>query len=314
MGIIRTVCGDIDPSKLGYTLAHEHVFFSPKGKTVEDSWTLNDFDKSLEMVKDFKNNGGQSIIEASWHRDAGRSPAEMKEVSIMTGVNIVACTGSMAELSGDIPKSYRDMSVEELADRFTREVLEGMDGTTIKAGWIKAGASYNNFTELEEKVLRAACKAGKRTGAPVHVHTSTGTCWDDMLEVVADEKLPFNQFCIAHIDRNPDLWVHRQICKTGAYMIYDGPGKIKYYPDSMRVELLRQLILDGYGKQIMLSNDTGKRDYHKAYGGKVGTGLNYIKNKFIPRLLDDGFTQAQVDDFMINNPAEFYTITEKTAE
>ena len=309
MGKIRTVCGDIDSEKLGYTLAHEHIFFNPNGK--DDDWTLNDYDKSLQMVQEFKDNGGQSIIEASWAKESGRSPLEMKRVSEATGVNIVACIGAMAEISHDMPKRYFDMSIDEMASLFIKEVETGMDDTDIKAGWIKAGASYNNFTEMEARVLRAACRASKVTGAPVHVHTSTGTCWDDMLEVVADEKLPFDQFCIAHIDRNPDLWVHTQICKTGAYIIFDGPGKIKYYPDSVRVELLRKLIEEGYGKQIMLSNDTGKRDYHKAYGGKVGTGLNYIKNKFLPRLAAEGFTQEMIDDFMINNPARFYSLRER---
>jgi phosphotriesterase-related protein len=292
-------------------LAHEHVFFNPNGKDADDDWTLNDFDKSLQMVQEFKDNGGMTIVDASWAKESGRSPEQLKEVSQRTGVNIITCVGAMAEISHDIPKRYFDMSIQELEDLFVKDVEVGMDDTDIRAGWIKAGASYNNFTEMEERVLRAACRASKRTGAPVHVHTSTGTCWDDMLEVVADEKLPFEQFCIAHIDRNPDYWVHTQICKTGAYMIYDGPGKIKYYPDSVRIDLLRKLIEDGYGKQIMLSNDTGKRDYHKAYGGKVGTGLNYIKNKFLPRLLAEGFTQDMIDDFMIHNPARFYSLREK---
>lgn len=311
MKIVRTVLGDMDSSKMGYTLAHEHVFFAPNGKNANDDWCLNEFDKSMKMVQEFKENGGQTIIDASWNLCAGRSAAELKAVSEATGVNIVACVGSMAEVSGDMPKMYYDMSIDQMAEYFVHDVEVGMDGTNIKAGWIKGGASYNNFTEMEERELRAACRAAIKTGVPVHVHTSTGTCWDDMLEVVADEGLPFNQFCIAHIDRNPDLWVHTQIVKTGAYIIYDGPGKIKYYPDSVRVELLRKLIDAGYGKQIMLSNDTGKRIYHKAYDGKVGTGLNYIKNKFLPRLKAEGFSQKEIDDLMINNPADFYSLREK---
>lgn len=89
-------------------------------------------------------------------------------------------------------------------------------------------------------------------------------------------------------------------------MIYDGPGKVKYYPDSVRVDLLRRLVDDGFGKQIMLSNDMGKKSHHQAYG--YGPGWGFIKQKFIPRLLDEGFTQETVDDFMINNPARFYSM------
>lgn len=308
MGIVRTVCGDMDSSKMGYTLAHEHVFFSPNGRTVDDGWTINNFPKSLKMVQEYKDNGGQTLIDAAWAYEAGRSPAELQAVSKATGVNIITAVGSMAELSGDMPKKYYDMSTDEIAEFFVKEIEVGMDGTDIKAGWIKGGASYMNFTEMEERELRAACRAAIRTGVGVHVHTSIGTCWEEMLNVVKDEGLPFEQFCLAHVDRNPDAWVHNQILKTGAYVVYDGPGKIKYFPDSVRIELLEKMVSAGYGKQIMLSNDTGKRDYHKAYDGKVGTGLNYIKNHFLPRLLDEGFTQSMIDDFMINNPAAFYSL------
>lgn len=77
----------------------------------------------------------------------------------------------------------------------------------------------------------------------------------------------------------------------------------------MRIDLLRRLIADGFGKQLMLSNDMGKKSYHRQYNG--GPGLGWIKTKFIPRLLSEGFTQEQCDDLMYNNPARFYSLREK---
>lgn len=113
-----------------------------------------------------------------------------------------------------------------------------------------------------------------------------------------------SKFVVAHVDRFPDLWYHRQILKTGANIIFDGPGKAKYYPDSLRVELLKQLVEDGFEDQIMLSNDMGRKTHHKVYG--YGPGFNWIKERFIPRLLEEGLSQEVIDKFMIHNPARVY--------
>ncbi len=50
-----------------------------------------------------------------------------------------------------------------------------MDGTEIRAGLIKAGASYHRVTPFEATVLEAAAAAHARTGAPIGVHTQHGT-------------------------------------------------------------------------------------------------------------------------------------------
>ncbi len=72
----------------------------------------------------------------------------------------------------------------------------------------------------------------------------------------------------------------------------------------MRVELIKNVIRDGFADQLMLSNDMGRRSHHKVYG--YGPGFNFIKEKFIPRLLDEGVSQTDIDKFMIHNPARMY--------
>ena len=56
--------------------------------------------------------------------------------------------------------------------------------------------------------------------------------------------------------------------------------------------------------QLMLSNDMGRRSHHKVYG--YGPGFNFIKDKFLPRLLEEGIPQEAIDKFMIYNPARMY--------
>ena len=307
MGIVRTVLGDIDSSLLGFTMAHEHVFFSPRGgHDVDTPWSLWRWDEQYEIVKDYKAKGGGCLVDAGWSKEAGRSPEELKKVSELTGVHIIACTGTLGDHA--VNRERMEWSIDEVADFFEKEVTVGMDDTDIKAGWIKGSSQYMRMTAWEEKALRAGCRAAKRTGVAVHTHTTNGTWALEQMEIVKEEGLPFTQFGIAHIDRNPDYYIHKKILETGAYVIYDGPGKAKYFPDSIRIDLLKRLCADGFGKQIMLSNDMGKKEYHAPYGG--GPGLMWIKEKFLPRLLDEGFTQEQIDDFMIHNPARFYSLRE----
>ena len=128
----------------------------------------------------------------------------------------------------------------------------------------------------------------------------------ELCEILKEENFDMDRMIIAHVDLNPDLWYHGQMLGYGVYLIYDGPGKAKYYPDTIRVDLLRQLVDDGYADRLMLSNDMGRRSYHPAYGG--GPGLSWIKERFLPRLRDEGFDENVVKGFMYDNPARIYSM------
>lgn len=305
-GKIRTILGDVDPSVMGYTMPHEHILDNPAvGGFIDGDHILNNFDKARQMLEEYKAIGGGTIGEAST-KHWGRNTAGMEILSRETGVNIICCTGYLCESQCDMGTWVGNKSIDELEDEMIREVTEGMDGTTCKAGWIKAGTSYDYISAREEKVLRAAARASIVTGAPVQTHTSTGTMGLEQIEIMEDEGLDLSHFCLAHVDRNPDYWYHKKMLEKGVYLIYDGPGKAKYYPDCVRVELLSKLVADGYADRLMLSNDMGKRSHHTVYG--KGPGWQWIKQRFLPRLLDEGFTQETIDKFMIENPARFYTM------
>lgn len=306
IGRIRTILGDIAPGELGYTMPHEHILDNPAvGGYFDADHILNNYDKAKQMLEEFKAIGGGTIGEAST-KHWGRNTEGMAKLSEETGVNIICCTGYLCESQCDMSAWIGNKSIDELVEEMVKEVTEGMDGTSCKAGWIKAGTSYDYISAREEKVLRAAARASRITGAPVHTHTSTGTMGLEQIEIMEDEGMDLTHFCLAHVDRNPDYWYHKKMLEKGVYLIYDGPGKAKYYPDSVRVELLKKLVADGYADRLMLSNDMGRRSHHTVYG--KGPGWQWIKQRFLPRLLDEGFTQEIIDKFMIENPARFYTM------
>lgn len=303
-GKVRTVLGDIDAKDLGFTMSHEHILTKPQGGGEKDELDhlLDSVPKAIQMLKEYKEVGGNAIIEAT-PQTWGRNTPGMYVASKESGVHVVACTGWMNADSGHTERENR-MTIDDMYEEMVHDITVGMDGTSIKAGWVKCGTSYMHITPSEEKVIRAGARAAMETGTVLHSHTTTGTMGLEIIEILEEEGFDLSRMILAHIDRFPDLWYHRQLLKKGVNLIYDGPHKAKYYPDQLRVDLLKQLVLDGYEDQIMLSNDMGRRSHHTVYGG--GPGFNWIKQRFLPRLLDEGISQEVIDKFMIHNPARLY--------
>lgn len=308
MPFVRTVLGDIDTSEMGYTMPHEHILTHPQGhgSKNESDHLLNDHDKALQMLTEYRDIGGGTIIEAT-PKTWGRDPQGMVDASRASGVHVIACTGYICQEHGMEP-NITDRGVDDIAAEMTRDLTVGMGETDAKAGWIKVGTAYMHVTPGEDMVIRAAVKAAKETGSPISTHTTGGTMGIEQVEIASQEGFDLSRMTIAHVDRNPDLWYHRKMLEMGANLIYDGPGKAKYYPDSIRIDLLRQLVADGFEDQLMLCNDMGRRSHHTVYG--FGPGWQWIKQRFLPRLLEEGFTEEQVHKFMYTNPARAYAFAE----
>ena len=313
MGKVRTILGDIDASQLGFTMPHEHILTDPKGdgtKAVGEEGAdhaLNVLELSLAMCNEYKAAGGGTLVEAT-PKTWGRNTPGMVHCSKESGVHVIACCGVICEEHGMDPKTS-EMSINQIADEMIHDITVGMDGTTHKAGWIKVGTAYMHITPNEEKYIRAGARAAMKTGVPLHAHTTNGTMGIEITEILKSEKFDMERMIIAHVDRNPDVWYHREMLKTGVYLIYDGPGKAKYYPDSIRIEVLRQLVADGYEDKLMMCNDMGRRSHHKVYGG--GPGLPWIKERFLPRLInDEGFAPEVVHKFMHDNPQRIYSMVD----
>lgn len=305
MAILRTLLGDIDSGSAGYTLPHEHIFTSPQGhgSKVEEDHLLDNYEKGVQMLSEFAQIGGGTIVEAtpkSW----GRNGAWMVEASKTSGVNVIACTGYICQEHG-MEDNITSRGVEDIASEMIHDLTLGIDGTDARAGWIKVGTAYMHVTDGEDMVIRAAVQAAQETGAPISTHTTNGTMGIEQLEIAAAEGFDLTRMSIAHVDRNPDLWYHRKMLETGASLIYDGPGKAKYYPDSVRVELLKQLVADGFEDQLMLCNDMGRRSHHTVYG--FGPGWQWIKHKFLPRLIEEGLSEEHIRKFMFDNPQRQYS-------
>jgi predicted metal-dependent phosphotriesterase family hydrolase len=56
-----------------------------------------------------------------------------------------------------------------MADQFVRDIEVGIQGTDIKAGFLKCCTDHQGVTDDVEKVLRATARASNRTGRPIMI-------------------------------------------------------------------------------------------------------------------------------------------------
>ncbi|MFW6311175.1 MAG: phosphotriesterase family protein [Nanoarchaeota archaeon] len=299
---INTLTGQIDVKDLGFVRMHEHLLTDPPELRVEkdEDYVLNSPRKAVEELKRLEKTEVSTFVDGTTI-DYGRNIDKMEKIAKRTNINILATSGfNRGIFFEDWIHNY---SIDELTELLIREVTEGIDGTNIKAAILKAGSDYNRITKSEEKTFIAVANAQKKTGAPIQTHTEMGTMGLEQLDIFEKNGVDLSRVVLIHMDRNLDYGYHKRVLERGANIMYDGPSKIKYYADQKRINMLKKLIDDGFLEQLFISNDMGRKSYLKSYGG--GPGWEFIQNKFIPRLMREGFTQDMIDTIFIDNPARF---------
>ena len=290
--VVRTVLGDIAPDALGACDAHEHLFLDTPAQPGE---SFLDRDKAVEEARTLVAVGGRALVD--WTPlGLGRDLDGLAHVARETGLNVVAATGLHRDAHYRADDLFRTTSTDALADLFVSELAD-------RCGVIKAGASYHHLTAFEERAFEAAAAAHGRTGAPVCVHTQHGTMGLALVERLASLGVPPASVILAHVDRNPDAGEHADTAATGATLQLDGPGRTKYWPDSVIIGLIDDLAELGHAGRLLLGGDTGRRGMMRAYGG--GPGLDYVFARFKPRLERELGNELS-EQIFVANPARAF--------
>lgn len=303
MGTVMTVRGVIDREDLGVVDYHEHLYFdAPDWLLREDrDFRLNSVERSAEELRSWARAGGRTLIEMS-AIDFGRNVRQVVRIAdLVPDVHVVVITGYNKPYFCD--RAILNQDEDAMVRNCIRDIETGIDGTGVKAGIVKGGSGYNTFQEADRKLMRIAAKVHVETGVPVMTHTEAGTMGYDQVSLLDAQGVPPGRVCLSHMDRNPDFWEHRRIAETGAYLGYDCPGKVKYGPDEMRIDVLKRMIDAGLGDRILLGNDLGRPSYWRSYGG--GPGLDFVLTRFVPRLREEGVSDAAIQDLLENNPRRF---------
>lgn len=340
---IRTVRGDIAPEKLGMTSMHDHTFvdlsvagqfmknlfpgvteemvkFTPENYGFLKSGTflmskelqiVDDMDYLVKEYQYFKAVGGQSVVDPGPIGVRGNGE-KLKEFSEITGLNLICATGVYTAISR--PAELLGKDEEYLYRTMKKEIEEGIDGTEVKPGILKAAiATYdaNGIHEAEIAGVRACARLSAETGMSLHIHTDPCISGEDIVSVVkmAMEECGADagRILICHMDsrlacsvkvdnylnhletgRNINLELHKQLLDLGVNIGLDTWGMPITNPqffaadDFERLKALIALIDLGYDSQITLGNDFSSKIAGRSFGGYgctrfVEFGLGMLK-------------------------------------
>jgi len=313
---VNTVMGSMSVDELGTTLIHEHVSGSLPGQpgiipvdADERRAVAVDCAQALEAVKSC---GLVTIVDAT-PIDFGRDVDLIKEVSAISGINIVCATGFYREMSdesgGTTPDSQKNSTVDELYELFRNEIVQGIGSTGIKAGVIKVGTGHGSISAYEERVLKAAARAQKDTGVPIITHTEAGTMGLEQADMLISEGVDPKRIMIGHRGANTDLKHHVSVLERGVYIAFDRFGLEFEVTDVIRKACIIGLIGIGYADRIMLSNDyivhqpgstPDSRKSVKASG--FNWSCEHVFENIIPGLKEAGVTDDTIETIMVRNP------------
>lgn len=319
-GIAQSVLGPLDPSKLGFTLPHEHI---ADGPYFLDKWPKGgraDFTaKAIEKLKLVRAAGVSTIVDLTTY-DVARDIRFLEEVSRKSGLHMIAATGQRF-----FPPQYPNVSMPSrtiagLAEFFIKEIERGIDGTGIKPGVIKIGIIAGQPTALEEIGLRAGVRASKATGLPIRIHTDAANrAGESDAAILEDEGMNPSRVSFDHSDGNGDMDYFLGLVRRGYSLGMDHVhrGRMPNTQPSFerRAECIKLLIDAGFANKIFLSQDAefggsllpeDLKDFHSKLDPPEG--LLFTTRTLIPRLKQIGVSDRDIHTMTVENPRSFFTV------
>jgi len=299
--MVNTVTGPVNPSELGITYIHEHLYVKPNELPRYYPYTLDSIEKSTKEVESFVKAGGATIVEMT-PLNFGRNTEVLKQIAERTGANVICITGFHKD--EHLPKWFDELSDEEVSAVISDEIENGIGYSHVRPGAIKIGSSFNTITDRERRAIDICANVAREHTMPMITHCDKGTMAIEQLRLISAAGMDLSRVCLSHVDIPLDVEYIEQICSTGAYVSFDHVGRDLEGHDNIRIDMLERLVADGFGERICLAGDMGKKDYFSSYGGRPG--LSYILTTFktdcIVRIGERAFSRM-----VTANPASLFS-------
>jgi phosphotriesterase-related protein len=192
------------------------------------------------------------------------------------------------------PKEIATMSEDEVA----RAILKQVDD--YPAGALGEIGSWDEITAAERKVFRAVGKVHRATGLPVFTHTGIpGKSALEQLDILEDAGVDPRRVCIGHLGNlvDPNVYVHRTICRRGAYVGFDRQGSGR---DAPVIPMVKALIDAGFADHLLFSGDASR-------------GYGRLVTSFLPQLKAAGVSDEILHRITVDNPRRFLAFVPRTA-
>jgi predicted metal-dependent phosphotriesterase family hydrolase len=311
---VVTVRGPIAPVELGVTSVHDHVLvdaFRIYGEASADyGWIIDEEDVAVRELTAYAAAGGSAICDPT-NVGLGRDPLALRRVSEASGVHIVMGTGWYREKV--YPTVVDELGPTALAEILVRELVEGVAGTGVRAGFIgEIGTGRGFIRPAEERVFRAAARAHRWTGCPIVTHTTHfGELALEQLDLLAEERVPASSVIVSHLGDRSAIESVLPIAERGAWLSVDNLGFVAgYAPLEVRADNIAALWSAGFGEQLLLGSDICRRDQLAAYGG---VGYANVLRNVVPLLKERGLGEREISSMTVNGPARAFAYDAEAA-
>jgi phosphotriesterase-related protein len=327
MAQVQTVSGPIDADQLGTTLIHEHL--RNADEAVRNQWPSagavkeepphevapgEDYEMAVREARAALELGIKTIGEPT-AMFLGRDVDFMRRVSEETGLQVIPCTGIYTY--DYLPQFFLNRDPDQIAELFVSDIEQGIQGTDIKAAFIKCAADEPGVNENIEKVHRAAARASVRTGAPIMAHSRPASnTGPRQVEIFEEEGVEPSKVQIAHTGDTDDLDYIEGLIEKGVWIGLDRYGLELFLPFEKRQETARALLERGYADRMFLSADSvATTDWFPpnvieqliAAGLAKDWTIRLVPEKVLPELRESAMTEEQERTMMVDNAASWLT-------
>jgi phosphotriesterase-related protein len=318
MAAVETVQGAVDAGELGVTLCHEHVRFRDEAVAVQ--WPERydeqaELDAALEAVRAAADRGVRTIVDPT-AMFGGRDVHFMKRVAEATGVRIVACTGIYSY--DYLPHYFENRDVDAMVDHFVADIEGGIQGTDIKAAFLKCAADAAGVTDNVEKIHRACARASVRTGAPIMAHSMPAVATGPrQVEIFEEEGVDLGRVQIAHCGDTDDIAYIESLLEKGVYVGLDRYGLEMYQPIDKRNATAAELLRRGHAERLIVSQDycatidwfpPEAEPMFEASGAIRNWSMTLVFDEVVPALREQGvMDDAVFETIFVANPGRWLT-------
>jgi phosphotriesterase-related protein len=316
MSTVETVRGPVALDLLGPTLMHEHVFVaSPEARECFGSlWDEPLWDEEVRVadaiakLRRLREAGIETIVDPTVY-GLGRNVERLGRINAEVDLNIIVASGIYAFL--ELPGFLGMRSDAQVIEMFTREITEGINGTGVRAAFLKCTLERSGLIGDVPRILSIIAATAQATGVPVMIHTNaeaeTGRLALDRFAAAGVDPA---RIVVAHAGDSNDLAYLRALADRGAWLGLDRWGIEHFNPFEDRLRTLLALIAEGYADRIHLSHDGACfYDFMFANPPFADEHPDYllISHRVLPALREAGVGEATIEQLMVDNPRRFFT-------
>jgi len=290
----------------GVWLTHEHILvdFIGADSIQPQTW---DHDSIIEEVIPYLDD--LKAFKVDYFVDAtpahlGRDVLLLEKLATKMGLKIITNTGLYGARNNKfLPKYVQKISVEALARKWIEEFEHGINGTSIKPGFIKIGVdTADPLDSLQQKLVKAAAMTSLRTGLTIASHTGKAVGLWPQLKLLREMGVPPTSFIWVHAQAEVDNKAYLMAADAGCWISLDGLG----WDLERHLEKLVFAKEHGILEHILISHDAGWYDPQKKQ--QTITPYSDIFTNLLPALRLKGFTEEEIKLLISVNPVKAFGI------